>query len=97
MQLESQALEALQARIADTGDALHSNQTILTVLLLARLEHARQNPEVGAYHTAALEAMLAQRSGREVVAKSNAVLGVLLSVDVETLREYSPVPSEGKT
>lgn len=75
---ESSALEILRSRLAESSRADHSDETIVTVLLLSRLERSRMNEETAGFHEAALQRMIRDRGGLDALATSNEALGKLL-------------------
>lgn len=78
---ESSALEILRARLAESSRADHSDETIVTVLLLSRLERSRMNEQTAGFHEAALQRMIRDRGGFAGLASSNEAL-------VRLLRDY---------
>lgn len=75
---ESSALEILRSRLAESSTADHSDETIITVLLLSRLERSRMNEETAGFHEAALQRMIRDRGGLNALASSNEALVNLL-------------------
>lgn len=75
---ESSALEILRSRLAESSSADHADETIITVLLLSRLERSRMNEETAGFHEAALQRMIRDRGGLDALASSNEALVNLL-------------------
>lgn len=78
VQYESSALEILRARLANTGNVEHMDETILTVLLLSRVERVKMNEETAGFHESALARMVEARGGLAALQSTNDALVRLL-------------------